>query len=44
LIAAARRGAKIRLVFPQKPLLLERVEIELIDGACVRVVGRVIEP
>ena len=44
LIAAARRGSKIRLVFPQKPLLLERVEIELIDGACVRVVGRVIEP
>ena len=43
LIAAARRGAKIRLVFPQKPLLLERVEIERIDGARVRVVGRVID-
>ena len=44
LIAAARRGARIRLVFPQQPLLLERVEIELVDRVCVRVVGRVIEP
>jgi len=43
LIAAARRGARIRLVFPQQPLLLERVEIERIDGARVRVVGRVID-
>jgi len=43
LIASARLGAKIRLVFPQQPLLLERVEIERIDRACVRVIGRVIE-
>jgi len=43
LIAAVRLGAKIRLVFPQQPLLLERVEIERIDGASVRVAGRVIE-
>ena len=43
LIMSARLGAAIRLVFPDQPLLLERVEIERIDGDCVRVVGRVID-
>jgi len=43
LTAAARLGATIRLVFPEQPLLLERVEIERIDVACIRIVGRVVE-
>ena len=40
LVAAVRLGSTIRLLFPQ-PLLLERVEIERIDEACIRIVGRV---
>ena len=43
LAQAARLGATIRLVFPEQPLLLERVEIVRIDAACVRIVGHVIE-
>ena len=41
LVAAARSGAAIRLVFPQQPLLLERVEIVRVDAACVRIVGHI---
>jgi hypothetical protein len=41
LTAAARLGAAIRLVFPKQQLLLERVEIERTDGACIRIVGHV---
>ena len=43
LVAAARSGAAIRLVFPKQPLLLERVELVRIDPACVRIVGHVSE-
>jgi hypothetical protein len=43
LMVSARMGGRLRLVFPEQPILLERVEIERIDGVCVRVVGRVID-
>jgi hypothetical protein len=42
LAAASRLGASIRLVFPEQPLLLERVEIVRVDAACVRIVGHVV--
>jgi hypothetical protein len=38
----ARLGATIRLLFPEKPLLLERVDIERVDGVSIRVIGRVV--
>jgi hypothetical protein len=41
LAAAAALGSAIRLGFPGQPLLLERFEIERIDGARIRIVGRV---
>jgi hypothetical protein len=41
-LMAVRLGATVRLVFPQRPLLLERVEIHRIDSSLVRVVGRVV--
>jgi hypothetical protein len=43
LAEAARMGATIRLVFPEQPLLLERVEIVRVDAACVRIVGHVVD-
>ena len=43
LAAAVRLGATIRLVFPEQPLLLERVELVRIDHACVRIVGHVVD-
>jgi hypothetical protein len=43
LTAAAQLGATIRLLFPEQPLLLERVEIERVDRACIRIIGRVID-
>jgi hypothetical protein len=42
LIAAVQPGTTLRLVFPERPVLLERVKIERIDGASVRIAGRVI--
>jgi len=42
LLAAARLGTTLRLVFPEHPVLLECVEIERIDGTSVRIVGHVI--
>ena len=41
--AAVRLGATIRLVFPEEPLLLERVELVRIDPASVRIVGHVVD-
>jgi hypothetical protein len=41
--AAVRLGATIRLVFPEQPLLLERVELVRIDQACVRIAGHVVD-
>ncbi|HET7608932.1 MAG TPA: hypothetical protein VFL84_09670 [Gammaproteobacteria bacterium] len=43
LMMSARLGATIRLVFPEQPLLLERVEIERVDVVSVRIVGNVID-
>ena len=43
LMMSARLGATIRLVFPDQPLLLERVEIERVDVVSIRIVGSVID-
>jgi hypothetical protein len=43
LATAVRLGATVRLVFPGRPLLLERVVIERVDVTCIRVVGRVVD-
>ncbi|HSC17045.1 MAG TPA: hypothetical protein VLI71_18085 [Gammaproteobacteria bacterium] len=40
-VAAVRSGAAIRLVFPEQPLLLERVEVVRMDAARVRIVGHI---
>ena len=40
---AARSYGTIRLVFPQQPLLLERVQVKRIESDAVVIVGRVIE-
>jgi hypothetical protein len=42
-VESTRLGAAVRLVFPDQPLLLERVEIVRIDTSWVRIVGHVIE-
>ena len=41
-IAAARSRAWIRLVFPDQPLLLERVTLERVEPMSVRIVGRIV--
>jgi hypothetical protein len=41
-IAAARARAWIRLVFPDQPLLLERVTLERVEPTSVRIVGRIV--
>jgi hypothetical protein len=43
LATAVRLGATVRLVFPEQPLLLERVAIERIDVTCFRIVGRIVD-
>jgi hypothetical protein len=41
--AAARTYGTIRLVFPQRPVLLERVQVKRIESDAVVIVGRVVE-
>lgn len=41
--ARLRLGATVRLVFPERPLQLERVELVRVDALCVRIVGRVVD-
>ena len=40
--AATRARAWIRLVFPDQPLLLERVTLERVEPMSVRIVGRIV--
>ena len=40
---AVRSYGTIRLVFPQRPLLLERVQVKRIEPDSVAIVGRVVE-
>jgi hypothetical protein len=40
----ARSGDMLRLAFPQRPLLLERIEIRRIEPGGVRLVGHVVDP
>jgi hypothetical protein len=41
--SAARAHGTIRLVFPERPLLLERVEVERIEPGSVRIAGHVVD-
>ena len=41
--AAAQIGSAVRLVFPERPLVLERVEVVRIDHAGIRIGGRVLD-
>ena len=43
LSAAARSNGKVWLLFPNKPLLLERVEIDPVESGSIRIAGRVID-
>ena len=43
LTMSARMGATIRLVFPEQPVVLERVVIERVDLLSIRIVGSVID-
>lgn len=40
---AARSYGTIRLVFPQQPLLLERVQVKRVEPGSVVLIGRVVE-
>jgi len=40
--AAARSNGTVRLLFPDQPLLLERVTIERVEPRSVRIVGRIV--
>jgi hypothetical protein len=42
--AAARSEDAIRLVFPKRPLLLERIEVTRVRPHRVRIAGRVVDP
>lgn len=39
----ARSKGTVRLVFPERPLVLERIAVERVEGF-VTIVGRVVEP
>jgi hypothetical protein len=41
--AAARLRATLRLVFPERPLLLERIQVERIEPGSVRIAGHVVD-
>lgn len=41
--AAARSEDVVRLVFPKRPLLLERIEVTRIKPRGVRIAGRVVD-
>ena len=41
--AAARVNSMIRLMFPEQPLLLERVAIEQIEPRFVRIFGHIVD-
>jgi len=40
---AARLGTTIRLLFPSRPLLLERVDIRRVDRLGIRVIGHIVD-
>ena len=44
LAAAARAHETIRLVFPQEPLILERIEVKRLEPGCVSIFGRIVCP
>jgi hypothetical protein len=41
---AARSAGTVRLFFPERPLLLERIEVNRIEAGSVRISGRVMKP
>lgn len=40
---AARGRGTLRLVFPKRPLVLERIDVTRIEPASVQIVGRVVK-
>jgi hypothetical protein len=40
--AVARSNGIVRLLFPDEPLLLERVTVERVEAMSVRIVGRIV--
>ncbi|HSC14691.1 MAG TPA: hypothetical protein VLI71_06210 [Gammaproteobacteria bacterium] len=42
--AAARSGGKVRLAFPDRPLILGDIEVARIGPGRIRIAGRVMEP
>jgi hypothetical protein len=39
---AARSRAPVRLVFPKRPLVLERIDVKRVESGSVLIVGRVV--